>query len=134
MRLRLCSLFKPLFKLFNLSESRISFTFNSCWVEVLKNREHLGKVVLKEAVGGWGFPVGCFPPCGVSPRGVWGLPPSGSFVKRCCIAFLSDMFPALWRPSAWQTSRPTTWQRLAWSCCCRPAQHAQRPRTSPTSW
>jgi len=44
MRLRL---FKPLFKLFNLSESRISF--NSCWVEVLKNREHLGKVVLKEA-------------------------------------------------------------------------------------
>jgi len=34
MRLRL---FKPLFKLFNLSESRISL--NSCWVEVLKNLE-----------------------------------------------------------------------------------------------
>ena len=44
MRLRL---FKPLFKLFNPSESRISF--NSCWMEVLKNREHLGKVVVKEA-------------------------------------------------------------------------------------
>jgi len=44
MRLRL---FKPLFKLFNLSESRISL--NSCWVEVLKNLEHLGKLVLKEA-------------------------------------------------------------------------------------
>jgi len=44
MRLRL---FKPLFKVFNLSESRISF--NSCWVEVLKNLEHLGKLVLKEA-------------------------------------------------------------------------------------
>jgi len=44
MRLRL---FKPLFTLFNLSESCISL--NSCWVEVLKNREHLGKVVLKEA-------------------------------------------------------------------------------------
>ena len=29
---------KPLFKLFNLNESRISL--NSCWVEVLKNREH----------------------------------------------------------------------------------------------
>jgi len=27
-------------------------------------------------VGGWGSPVvGCFPPCGVSPRGVWGLCP-----------------------------------------------------------
>ena len=38
----------------------------------------------KGPVGGWGFPVGCFPPCGVSPRGVWGLPPSGSFVARCC--------------------------------------------------
>jgi len=38
MRLRL---FKPLFKLFNLSESRISL--NSCWVEVsLKNLQHLG--------------------------------------------------------------------------------------------
>jgi len=36
------------------------------------------------AVGGWGSPVGGFPPCGVSPRGVWGLPPSGSFVARCC--------------------------------------------------
>ena len=49
-RLRL-RLFKPLFKLFNLNESRISL--NSCWVvEVVKNREHrehLGKVVLKEA-------------------------------------------------------------------------------------
>ena len=52
MRLRL---FKPLFKLFNLSKSHISL--NSCRVEVdqvevevLKNREHLlGKVVLKEA-------------------------------------------------------------------------------------
>jgi len=54
MRLRL---FKPLFKLFNLSKSHISL--NSCWVEVdqvevevLQNREHLhllGKVVLKEA-------------------------------------------------------------------------------------
>jgi len=44
MRLRL---FKPLFKLFKLSESRISL--NSCWVEVLKNLEHLGKLVLKEA-------------------------------------------------------------------------------------
>jgi len=46
MRLRL---FKPLFKRFNLSESRIAL--NSCWVEVLKNREHLGKVMvmLKEA-------------------------------------------------------------------------------------
>jgi len=45
MRLRL---FKPLlFKRFNLSESRIAL--NSCWVEVLKNREHLGKVVFKEA-------------------------------------------------------------------------------------
>jgi len=31
-------LFKPLFQLFNLSESRI-FSLNSCWVEVLKNRE-----------------------------------------------------------------------------------------------
>jgi len=41
MRLRL---FKPLFNLFHLSESRISL--NSCWVEVLNNREHLGKVVL----------------------------------------------------------------------------------------
>jgi len=42
MRLRL---FKPLFKRFNLSESRISL--NSCWVEVLKNLEleHLGKLV-----------------------------------------------------------------------------------------
>jgi len=40
-------LFKLLFKLFNLSESRISL--NSCWVKVLTNREHLGKVVLKEA-------------------------------------------------------------------------------------
>jgi len=38
----------------------------------------------KEPVGGWGSPAGCFPPCGVSPRGVWGLPPSGSFVARCC--------------------------------------------------
>jgi len=39
---------KPLFKrLFNLSESRIFL--NSCWVEVLKNLEHLGKLVLKEA-------------------------------------------------------------------------------------
>jgi len=37
----------PLFKLFNLSESRISL--NSFWVEVLKNLEHLGKLVLKEA-------------------------------------------------------------------------------------
>jgi len=44
MRLRL---FKPLFKLFKLSESHISL--NSYWVEVLKNREHLEKVVLKEA-------------------------------------------------------------------------------------
>jgi len=43
-------LFKPLFKLFNLSESRISLNnLNSCWVEVLKNLEHLGKLVLKEA-------------------------------------------------------------------------------------
>jgi len=41
-------LFKPLFKRFNLSESRSSL--NSCWVEVLlKNLEHLGKLVLKEA-------------------------------------------------------------------------------------
>jgi len=40
-------LFKPLFKLFNLSESRDSL--NSCWVEVFKNLEHLGKLVLKEA-------------------------------------------------------------------------------------
>ena len=40
-------MFKPLFKLFNLSESRISL--NSCWVEVLKNLEHLGKLVFKEA-------------------------------------------------------------------------------------
>jgi len=44
MRLRL---FKPLCRLFSLSESRISL--NSCRVEVLKNRERLGKVVLKEA-------------------------------------------------------------------------------------
>ena len=35
-------------------------------------------------VGGWGSPVGCSPPCGVSPRGVWGLPLSGSFVARSC--------------------------------------------------
>ena len=35
-------------------------------------------------VGGWGSPVGGFPPSGVSPRGVWGLPPSGSFVARSC--------------------------------------------------
>jgi len=41
-------LFKPLFKLFNnLSELRISL--NSCWVEVLKNLEHIRKLVLKEA-------------------------------------------------------------------------------------
>jgi len=43
--MRLPRLFKPLFKLFNLSESRIFL--NSCWVELLKNREHLAKVVLK---------------------------------------------------------------------------------------
>jgi len=85
-------------------------------------------------VGGWVFPVGCFPPCGVFPRGVWGLPPSGSFVARGCYLSVSDVFPALWRPGAWPTARPTAWQRLAWSCCCRPAQHAQRSRTSPTSW
>ena len=36
-------------------------------------------------VGGWGSPVGCFPPGGVFPCGVWGLPPSGSFVARCCL-------------------------------------------------
>jgi len=29
--------------------------------------------------------VGCFPPGGVFPCGVWGLPPSGSFVARCCL-------------------------------------------------
>ena len=41
-------LFKPLFKLFNLSESLSSL--NSCWVVLLKNLdEHLGKLVLKEA-------------------------------------------------------------------------------------
>jgi len=40
-------LFKPLFKLFNLSESRSSL--NNCWVEVSKNLEHLGKLLLKEA-------------------------------------------------------------------------------------
>ena len=27
------------------------------------------------SVGGRGSPAGCFPPCGVSPRGVWGLLP-----------------------------------------------------------
>ena len=37
-------LFKPLFKLFKLSESRISL--NICWVKVLKNLEHLGKLNL----------------------------------------------------------------------------------------
>jgi len=41
MRLRL---FKPLFKL-----SELCISLNSCWVEVLKNLEHLGKLVLKEA-------------------------------------------------------------------------------------
>ena len=36
-------------------------------------------------VGGRGSPAGCFPPCGVSPRGVWGLCcPSVSFVARSC--------------------------------------------------
>jgi len=42
-------------------------------------------------VGGWGSPVGGFPPCGVSPRGVWGLPPSGSFVARSSLAFMSSV-------------------------------------------
>jgi len=45
MRLRL---FKPLFKLFNLSKSRIYLcTVDSCWVEVLKNLTHLKKTGVK---------------------------------------------------------------------------------------
>jgi len=47
MRLRL---FKPLFKLFNLPDERITYLLEQlCWVEVLKKLEHLGKLVLKEA-------------------------------------------------------------------------------------
>jgi len=32
-------------------------------------------IVYYTTVGGWGSPAGCFPPCGVSPRDVWGLLP-----------------------------------------------------------
>ena len=46
-----------------------------------RSRERCGR---KLVVGGWGSPVGGFPPCGVSRCGVWGLPPSGSFVARSC--------------------------------------------------
>jgi len=53
--------------------------------------------------------VGCFPPCGVSPRGVWGLPPSGSFVARgCYLSVMSAVFsavPASGRPPG-QQQRP----------------------------
>ena len=58
-------------------------------------------------VGGWGFPLGCFPPCGVSPRGVWGLPPP-VLLSRVVATFHSDVCCLLWRIGAWPTSRPTT--------------------------
>ena len=84
-------------------------------------------------VGGWGFPVGCFPPCGVFPPRCLGAAPLRFF---CCAWLLPfcDVCCLLCRPGVWPTARPPAWQRLAWSCCCRPAQHAPRPRTSHTSW
>jgi len=86
-------------------------------------------------VGGWGSPVGCFPPCGVSPRGVWGLCPL-RFLCRAWLLPFCDVSGSrrLWRPRAWPASRPPTWlRRLA--CCCRAVQQAVRSWTSNlTSW
>ena len=36
-----------------------------------------------------GSPVGGFPPCGVSPRGVWGLPPLRFLCRALLLAFMS---------------------------------------------
>jgi len=80
-----------------------------------------------------GFPCGLFPPVWCFPPWCLGAAPL-RFFCRAWLLPLCDVFSLLCRLGVWPTSRPTTWQRLAWPCCCRPAQHAQRPRTSPTSW
>ena len=64
-------------------------------------------------VGGWGSPVGCFPPCGVSPRGprCLGAAPLRAPVLLSRVAASShvSVFCLLWHPGAWPTARPPTW-------------------------
>jgi len=59
-------------------------------------------------VGGWGSPVCCFPPCGVSPRGVWGL---------CPLRSSDDAFSMMMSPRAEPTSGcsepDSSWQSAA---------------------
>jgi len=58
-------------------------------------------------VGGWGSPVCCFPPCGVPPRGVWGLCPLRSSVD----AF--SMMPPRPLPTAGCSEPDSSWQSAA---------------------